>query len=106
MVSILLIMLGFYHISVQRNYIEKGYKTVAIVENILKYPDRNSETFEEEYVTLLVTLKLNDAQLAKYFDMTVLPLDKESSANEILDLLEIPSEISDSITLNNLIKII
>ncbi len=49
MVSVLLILLGFYHISVQRNYIEKGYKTVAIVENILKYPDRNSETFEEEY---------------------------------------------------------
>lgn len=73
-------------------------------EEIISSSGLLNQTYEEEYVTLLVTLKLNDAQLAKYFDMTVLPLDKESSANEILDLLEIPSEISDSITLNNLIK--
>ncbi len=55
-VAILLILLGFYHISVQKNYIKNGYKTVAIVENILKYPDANSETYEEDlkhYKTLV-----------------------------------------------------
>lgn len=47
-VSILLLLLGVYHINVQKNYIEKGYKTYAIVDNILTYPDSNSETYEED----------------------------------------------------------
>ena len=73
-------------------------------EEIISSSGLLNQTYEEEYVTLLVTLQLNNAQLSKYFDITVLSLNKESDANVILDLIDIPSEISDSITLNNLIK--
>ena len=55
-VAILLLVLGFYHITVQQKYINNGYKTIAFVENILKYPDANSETYEEDlkhYETLV-----------------------------------------------------
>lgn len=55
-VSLLLLLLGFYHIYHQYAYTKEENKVVAEIKNILSYPDSNSETYEQdmkEYNTLL-----------------------------------------------------
>lgn len=100
-VSILLLLLGFYHISVQRNYIENGYKTVAIVENVLKYPDASSETYEEEikhYEDLLDYYKAQGI-IDKYAGTAIIISYEFKGKEYICDLEYFSSDISIAQTL-------
>lgn len=47
-ISLLLILLGFYHLHTYNKYVKDGDKVQAIVENILVYPDANGVDYENE----------------------------------------------------------
>ena len=100
-VSILLLLLGFYHISVQRNYIDNGYKTVAVVENILQYPDSSSETYEEDlkhYESLLEYYK-EQGIIDKYAGTAIIISYEFKGKEYLCDLNYFSSDISIAQTL-------
>ncbi len=47
-VAIILLLCGFYHIYKINKYVKNGDEIKAYVENILEYPDQNSESYEED----------------------------------------------------------
>lgn len=73
-------------------------------QEILSNDGQIFQSSEEYLITLTVNLSLNDETLQKTFDLIILPLDSESYANKILDLINIPSEIDNHISLDNFIK--
>ena len=47
-VAVLLLLCGFYHINHLNKYVKNGDKVRAYVENILEFPDQNSESYEQD----------------------------------------------------------
>lgn len=54
---------------------------------------------EDVFVTIDLELTLNDSKVSKSFEITILAYSKEEIANNILSLVDIDSEISNSIAL-------
>jgi len=61
-------------------------------------------TVEDVDVTLSLSLQLNDDTISNTFDVVVLALEDEAIANQILELIEVPSETSENITLPSFIS--
>lgn len=61
-------------------------------------------TNETNYVSLMLVLTLNESQITKSFNITVLPLDNAVIAKEILDKISIPSTTDNHLTLDLFIK--
>ena len=62
------------------------------------------QTQETNYVSVILNLKLNNELVTKVFDFIVLPISSDVYAQHILNTIEIPSIISDHITLSNFTK--
>ena len=73
-------------------------------ENILSSDGTIFRSEEDLYVTLNLVLSLNDETLTNSFDVTVLAYEDDVIANQILDLISIPSEISENIVLATSLK--
>lgn len=54
---------------------------------------------EDNYVSLSLELTLNDISIYHTYDITILAIDNSVIANEILDLIDLPKEISSNISL-------
>lgn len=61
-------------------------------------------TDDDIFITLFVELTLDSETITKSFDITILKVDPQEKANEILNLINIPSEIYDDITLISFIE--
>lgn len=48
-ISLLLIILGFYHLYEQNQFVKEGVKITAVVENVLSHPTQQEGQTEEEY---------------------------------------------------------
>ena len=59
---------------------------------------------EDLNVTLSLVLKLNEETLNNTFDVIVLAYEEEVIANQILDLISLPTEITENITLSTSLK--
>lgn len=97
------------NISLQSEYIYEG-KTINVVwesedEEIITSEGVITKTYDEQFVCLFATFYLNDSETFYQYDLTIEALDKEKAANEILDLLEMPDTISNSIILTKSLKI-
>ena len=59
---------------------------------------------EDLNATLSLVLKLNEETLTNTFDVFVLAYEEEVIANQILDLISLPTEISENLTLSTSLK--
>lgn len=73
-------------------------------ESIMSNNGEIFPTQNENYLTLTLILKLNETSLSKTFAITILPLDNSSIAENILNKIIIPTNISNHITLDNFVK--
>lgn len=59
---------------------------------------------DDQVITLSLSLQLNEDTITNTFDITILALEKEVIANQILDLIQIPSEASEDFVLASFVK--
>ena len=60
--------------------------------------------YEDNFVSLCLTLFLNESQITKYFDITILAKKPEEVANNIFDSIDILDTISDNIQLPSVVR--
>lgn len=73
-------------------------------ESLLSNTGTIFATDETNYVSLVLILTLNETQISKSFDITILPLDNTETANNILDKISIPSSTDNHLSLDLFIK--
>ena len=90
-------------LDIKTSYLFKGYEIIAewksSNEDIINNEGKITKTFEENLVSLELKISLNDSTIYKTFDIFVEAIDKSEIANEILNLIEVPSETDKNITL-------
>ena len=59
---------------------------------------------EDQLVTLSLSLQLNEDKITNTFDITILALEKEVIANQILDLIQVPNEATEDFVLSSFVK--
>lgn len=59
---------------------------------------------EDQLVTLFLSLQLNEDKITNTFDITILALEKEVIANQILDLIQVPNEVTEDFVLSSFVK--
>lgn len=59
---------------------------------------------DDQVITLSLSLQLNEDTVTNTFDITILALEKEVIANQILDLIQVPSEASEDFVLASFVK--
>ncbi len=59
---------------------------------------------DDQVITLSLSLQLNEDTITNTFDITIIALEKEVIANQILDLIQIPSEASEDFVLASFVK--
>ena len=59
---------------------------------------------EDQLVTLSLSLQLNEDKITNTFDITILALEKEVIANQILDLIQVPNEVTEDFVLSSFVK--
>ena len=59
---------------------------------------------EDQSVTLSLSLQLNEDKITNTFDITILALEKEVIANQILDLIQVPNEATEDFVLSSFVK--
>lgn len=90
-------------LDIKTSYSFKGYEIFAewksSDETIISNDGKITKTFEENLVSLELKLSLNNFTIYKTFDIFVEAIEKSEIANEILNLIEVPSETDKNITL-------
>lgn len=97
-----------HNLDLKSSYEYQGYNIEAIWtssdSDFLTNSGVINQDDEDNFVSLSLELKLNDISIYHTYDITILAIDNSVIANEILDLINIPNEITNNISLVDVVN--